>query len=213
MIRSGAILVVAVLCASACSQQKVDTAAATTATGETNSPAPAEVLAMEEPDESAPSPDELAAADEFAAAEGPVALGAVSDEERMLALAALGLDHDPDGQTINDCGEAVEPDVHAIDMGGAVGRALLIVMKGGPTTAACYGDTGMKFFLMKQDGENYKTVASDMGHFAVMETETAGVKNFAVGGPGFEFPVYEWNGRTFVSLRTIPDTELPETVN
>lgn len=209
MIRSSAILLAATLLAAACTQKEVEAAAATTVAGETNSSAPAEVMAMEEPD----AEDAQAASDETPAIETASTPSAVSDEERMLVLAATGLDHDPDGLTINDCGEAVEPDVHAIDMGGDVGRALLVVIKGGPTTAACYGDTGMKFFLMRQDGDNYKTVASDMGHFAVMDTQTQGVKDFAVGGPGFEFPVYEWNGRTFVSLRTISDAELPATVN
>lgn len=205
MIRSSAVLLAATLLAAACTQQKVEAAAATP--GETNSPAPAEVIAMAEPEPQA------VASGEASAEEATTELAAVSDEERMLAIASLGLDHDPDGRAINDCGEAVTPDVHAIDMGGDVGRALLIVMKGGPTTAACYGDTGMKFFLVKQDGENFKTVASDTGHFAPLESETSGVRDFAVGGPGFEFPVYEWNGRTFVSLRKISDADLPPTVN
>jgi hypothetical protein len=177
---------------------------------EINSPAPAEVNAMEDPEPDAAAPPQDAAATSAADMER----GVVPDDERMLAIASLGLDHDPDGLVINECGEAVAPDVYPVDMGGDVGRAILVVMKGGRTTTACYGDTGMKFFLLRQDGENYEIIASDHGHFAPMETEHEGVKDFAVGGPGMEFPVYEWNGKTFVSLRKIPDAEFPmATVN
>lgn len=202
MILSRPILIAAALIAAGCVERKVEAAVA----GETNSAAPAEAIVLAQAD-----PETQAGV--TAAAETDTTPAAVSDEERFQAIASLGLEYDADGQVLNDCGEAVTPDVHATDLGGAIGRALLVVMKGGPNTASCYGDTGMQFFLLKAEGSGFKQIASGMGHFAPMATEHNGVKDFAVGGPGMEFPVYEWSGRAYVATRQIPDTEFPQSLN
>lgn len=136
----------------------------------------------------------------------------VTADERAAAIAALGLQAESGGKVMNDCGEAIEPGVHAVDLGGAVGRALLVVMSGGPNTISCYGMTGMQFFLLRNEG-GWTQIFADFGHFAPMDTVHEGVRDFAVGGPGFEFPVYEWTGAGYGPGRTIADTEFPQSVN
>ncbi|MEQ1931503.1 MAG: hypothetical protein ABL957_13380, partial [Parvularculaceae bacterium] len=149
--------------------------------------------------------------------EGAVAASAspapVSGDERAGALHALGLKFASAGQVMNACDEAISPDIHAVELGGEVGRALLVVMKGGPNTASCYGMTGMEFHLMKQKGRVLTVILTGAGHVAPMESAHLGVKDIAVGGPGFEFPVYEWTGATYESTRTIPDSEFPVSIN
>jgi hypothetical protein len=137
----------------------------------------------------------------------------LSAEERTAAIAALDLAAAPGGEVINDCGEATRPDVYVAELGGAVGRALLVVVGGGPTTLTCYGMSGMQFFLLMGEGDGWKTIFSGQGHLAVMESEHHGVRDIAVGGPGFEFPAYEWNGTKYVFGRMIPDGELPASLN
>jgi hypothetical protein len=138
---------------------------------------------------------------------------AVSAQERTAAIAALPLEPAPGGAVMNDCGEATVPDIHVAQLGGAVGRALLVVVGGGPTTLTCYGMSGMQFSLLMREGDAWKTIFRGQGHFAVMESEHRGVRDIAVGGPGLEFPAYEWNGTAYVFSRMIPDGELPASLN
>lgn len=146
------------------------------------------------------------------AAQSP-APSSVTEAERAAAIAALNMPAGDPGQVINNCDEAVTPDVYAAELGGAVGRGFLVVVGGGPNTVACYGDTGMQFFLFKQGADGLQSILSDFGHFAVMESEHFGVRDVAIGGPGFEFPVLEWNGESFIPSRTIKDTEFPQSLN
>ena len=137
----------------------------------------------------------------------------VGATERDAAIAAVGLPPAPEGGVINACDEATMPDVYPAELGGDVGRALLVVVGGGPTTLTCYGMSGMKFFLLARDSTGWKTIFEGQGHFVVMESEHLGVKDVAVGGPGFEFPVFEWNGSKYVFARTVSDGELPPSLN
>jgi len=56
-------------------------------------------------------------------------------------------------------------------------------------------------------------IFNDTGHLAVMPTQHSGVRDIAVGGPGFEFPGYHWNGSAYVQGRTISDKEFPDSLN
>lgn len=156
---------------------------------------------------------EMPATEAAASVAAPAAPAPVTGDERAGATYAIGLKPQPDGQVMNDCGEAVTPDFYAVELGGDVGRALLVVMKGGPNTLTCYDMTGMQFALLKSKGRVMTNIMSGAGHFAPMETTHQGVKDVAVGGPGFEFPVYEWTGVAYEQARTIPDTEFPASVN
>jgi hypothetical protein len=56
-------------------------------------------------------------------------------------------------------------------------------------------------------------IHSDSGHLVVMPSEHKGVKDIVVGGPGFEFPLLEWDGKTYRSSRTVAGSELPAPIN
>ncbi len=117
------------------------------------------------------------------------------------------------GQVMNDCGEAATPGVYAAELGGEVGRAYLIVMMGGPNSATCYGMTGMAINLLRKQGEAFNVIFSGAGSLAVMPGTHKGVHDIAIGGPGFEFPVYAWNGTDYQASGTIKDTEFPASLN
>lgn len=136
-------------------------------------------------------------------------------DTRQLAAAyrTLGLRSAGNG-VLNDCDEVVRPDVHAAELGGAVGRAFLIVVGGGPESLTCYGVTGMAIYLLKPEGQGFRTLYSGVGHLVIMPTSHNGVRDILIGGPGLEFPELHWNGSAYQHGGTIPDSqELPPSLN
>jgi hypothetical protein len=117
------------------------------------------------------------------------------------------------GQVINACGEAVTPQVHSVDMSGVVGTAVLVAISGGEESPGCYGITGTAVTLLRRNDTTFQVVFSGLGQMALMPGSHGGVRDFALGGPGFEFPVYGWNGVTFVQMGSIADSEFPEPIN
>ncbi len=112
------------------------------------------------------------------------------------------------GQVINACDEAVTPLLTPVDLGGAVGTAQLLVIPGGPNTASCYGDNPGDMYLLVPDGAGWKTVFNGGGFIMVLPDTHNEVHDFALGGPGFSFPVYEWDGTAFTARREISDQDM-----
>lgn len=145
-----------------------------------------------------------------ASGSAPAVLG---PEKLKAAFKFLQLTANAGGEVKNACDEYVTPQIAAAELGGSIGRATLITLGGGPSMPSCYGMTGTVFYLLKSEGEAFKTIFQDNGSLAVMATSHNGVKDIAVGGPGFEFPVYHWDGAKYVKGRTIKDTEFPAPLN
>jgi hypothetical protein len=133
--------------------------------------------------------------------------------ERAAIFTTLELASVGSNQVINACDEAITPALYSVQLGGAVGTAVLVVLSGGDNNPSCYGMTGMEITLLKASDVGYKTLLSTQGQLGVLTTATNGVLDIAIGGPGFEFPVYSWNGATFERAGTIADTEFPIPVN
>jgi hypothetical protein len=130
------------------------------------------------------------------------------------ATRSLGLRSAGNGQVRNDCDEAVTPEVYVADLGGAVGRAFLIVVGGGPGALTCYGMTGMAIHLVKPEGEGFRSLYSGAGHLVIMPTSHNGVRDILIGGPGLEFPVMHWNGSAYEFAGMISEGEpLPAPLN
>jgi hypothetical protein len=145
----------------------------------------------------------------------PAQPSATLEGERLAAaLRSLGLQSVGRGQVVNACDEVVTPEVHAADLGGSVGRAFLIVVGGGPEMLSCYGMTGSAIHLVKPEGQGFRTLYSGVGHLLILATSHRGVRDLAIGGPGFELPVMHWNGDTYVEGGTVRDSEsLPPPLN
>lgn len=137
----------------------------------------------------------------------------LAPDKLKAAFASLQLTANAGGQVKNACDEYVTPQVAAAELGGSVGRATLITLGGGPGQPSCYGMTGTVFYLLKAEGEGFKPIFTASGSLAVMASAHNGVKDIAVGGPGFEFPVYHWDGAKYVEGRKIKDTEFPASLN
>lgn len=63
----------------------------------------------------------------------------------------------------------------------------------------CYGMTGQGFTLLsRQPNGAWKEITSSQGIPEVLKTKGAGGwPDIEIGGPGFCFPVYRWNGRSY----------------
>ncbi|MEO8175347.1 MAG: hypothetical protein ABI626_01650 [Sphingomicrobium sp.] len=81
------------------------------------------------------------------------------------------------------------------------GRPDAVVTEGG---AICYGNTGTHFWLLsKAAGGSWTVMMSDTGVPGFLAVKGAGGwPDVELGGPGFCFPVYRWNGRAYAVNRS-----------
>jgi hypothetical protein len=135
--------------------------------------------------------------------------GAVTDAERAAVLAALSLRANAQGQVENECGDMVVPHIEPVDLGSGPGRVIMLAIGGGPSAAACYGDGPLVVFMRQNNGAWGEIWSKRGGSAIILSTQHRGGNDVAAGGPGFSFPVSEWNGTTYVSAnREVGDSAL-----
>jgi hypothetical protein len=135
--------------------------------------------------------------------------GAVTDAERAAVLAALSLRANAQGQVENECGDMVVPHIEPVDLGSGPGRVIMLAIGGGPSAAACYGDGPLVVFMRQNNGAWGEIWSKRGGGAIILSTQHRGGADIAAGGPGFSFPVSEWNGATYVSAnREVGDSAL-----
>lgn len=166
----------------------------------------AAMAACGQPSATGPSEAQAQAAE---AASAPAAGAEATAAERAAILAALGARASAAGQLENECGEMVTPQFLAADLGPGVGRAIAFVMEGGPNTAACYGDGPLVQLMRFNNGAWSEIYRNRGGGLIILSTQHNGGNDLADGGPGFSFPVWEFNGGTYVNAnRQVPDSAL-----
>jgi hypothetical protein len=135
--------------------------------------------------------------------------GAVTDAERAAVLAALSLRANGQGQVQNECGDMVVPQIEPVDLGSGPGRVIMFAIGGGPSAAACYGDGPLVVFMRQNNGAWGEIWQKRGGSAIILSTQHRGGADIAAGGPGFSFPVSEWNGATYVNAnREVADSAL-----
>ena len=133
----------------------------------------------------------------------------VAQGDRMLILHALNMPPDARGRVMNASDERVAPQFFNVNLGGSVGAGVLVLVTGGPNMVTCYGDVPGVFFLMQRSGGAFHQIFTGQGYFVILPTSHLGVHDLSIGGPGFSFPLYTWNGHAYVaSSREISDTAL-----
>jgi hypothetical protein len=133
----------------------------------------------------------------------------LSETDRAGVFAALNLSPNAAGEVVNECGDSVTPAIVPAELGGAVGTAQLVAVPGGPSAYSCYGD-GPDLHLMMREGGGWREIYAARGRMLIiMPGETSGVHDIADGGPGFQFPLWQWNGSAYANTgRSISDAEL-----
>jgi hypothetical protein len=139
----------------------------------------------------------------------PIAAPSAPEVDRAALLGALKLSANEQGQVRNECGDWVTPAIATAELGGAAGAAQLVAIGGGPSMAACYGD-GPDLHLLLRDGATYREIYSARGRMLViLPGTTNGVRDIADGGPGFSFPLWQWNGTVYANTnRQVSDAEI-----
>ena len=81
------------------------------------------------------------------------------------------------------------------------GRPEALVTEGG---SFCYGNIGERFALVSQQADGvWKQIHAEVGIAEFLKTKgVGGWPDISVGGPGFCFPVYRWNGRAYALNRS-----------
>jgi hypothetical protein len=81
------------------------------------------------------------------------------------------------------------------------GRPEAVVVESG---AICYGMTGMHFWLLsKQANGSWKRIHDETAMPDFLATKGAGGwPDISLGGPGFCFPIWRWNGKAYALNRT-----------
>lgn len=153
-----------------------------------------------------------ATSNDAAAAPGETAAAGaeVSDADKTAILSALQLPAaNARGEVMNACEELVVPKFLPADLGRGVGRAVLFAIGGGPNMASCYGD-GSNLHLMRNVNGGWTDIwEMQFGVLTILPTMHNNAHDIARGGPGFSFPVDEWNGTAYVSAnRTVSDSQL-----
>ena len=154
---------------------------------------------------------QVAAPSEADAQTGAAASSEVTAADRTAILAAMSLRANAQGQVRNECGDMVTPQFTPVDLGSGVGRAIAFMIGGGPSMASCYGD-GPLTVIYRNTGGAWREIYQQRGGTpAILPAQHSGGNDLAAGGPGFSFPVWQWNGTTYAyANREVPDSALSD---
>lgn len=140
---------------------------------------------------------------------GAVQSGEVTSAERTAILTALNLRADAQGRVLNACDERVTPQFTVADIGSGPGRVIAFTIGGGPNMLTCYGDGSLTIFMRQNNGAWGEIWQGSPGGAIILSTQHNNGNDIATGGPGFSFPVSQWNGTTYVDAnRTVSDSAL-----
>ena len=148
----------------------------------------------------------LAAAAPAAAADGPALLfakgaGKLTAAEQSQVFAALDLAVAGDGKSFVDkvCGQPAGAEVELRDMNGDAQDEVLVIY--GNTCVSGAAGSSVVLFIKDAAGK-YQTNLGFPGASADPKAEKSkGYPDLVIGGPGFCFPVWRWNGKAYDYLR------------
>ena len=144
-----------------------------------------------------------------AAADGPAVLfakgkGKLTDAEQRQIVASLDLKLASDGKSFVDtvCGERADTTVEFRDMNGDGQDEVLVIF--GNTCLSGMAGASVSLFIKDASGK-YQQNLGFPGITADPKPEKSkGYPDLVIGGPGFCFPVYRWNGKAYEHLRNEP---------
>jgi hypothetical protein len=135
--------------------------------------------------------------------------GEATAAERAAIITALHLRANASGQVQNACEEMVTPQFNVADVGSGPGRVIAFTIGGGPNMLTCYGDGALTIFMRQNNGAWGEIWRGQPGGAIILSTQHNNGNDIATGGPGFSFPVSQWNGTTYVNAnRTVADSAL-----
>ena len=130
-----------------------------------------------------------------------------ADKNFLFRQTGLSLAADKNSFVISDM--PVETGVFPTDMNNDGKEEIFIVLN----SAAVYGNVGSNFLLFIKNASgayNLQKEASG-GLPVIFASKNMGYNDLMIGGPGFLFPVYRWNGTKYIPYKKIKDEALSNT--
>jgi len=126
----------------------------------------------------------------------------LSEVEQVKIFDAADLKLSDDGKSFVDgsCGQPAEAAVTFLDLNGD-GVEEVLVQAGNSCTSGMTGTSATLF--IKIDGR-YQTQLGFPGIVEPLKTKHKGYADLQIGGPGFCFPVWVWDGKAYVHDRNEP---------
>ena len=133
--------------------------------------------------------------------------GGLSTDEQQLILEQAGLVLDSTGTSLADysCGLPAGAAVEFSDWNGDGNKEVLVVAGNSCTS----GMAGSSVFLFIKDttGTYLPNLGFPASSATPMATSNLGYPDLLIGGPGFCFPVWRWNGTEYDYLRSETQAE------
>jgi hypothetical protein len=130
--------------------------------------------------------------------------GDLSAEERLQVFNLLSLNVTPDGKGFTDqvCGQPAGATVEFRDM-NSDGRQEVLVIFGNDCTSGMAGSSAL-LLIRDANGKLQPNLGFPAATADPMPESNLGYPDLLIGGPGFCFPVWRWNGKEYIGLRNDP---------
>jgi len=130
--------------------------------------------------------------------------GDLSAAERGQVFGAIGLAVAPDGKSFLDgsCGQPADASVEFRDM-NADGKQEALVIFGNSCTSGHAGSSAV-LFIRDPAGNLQANLGFPAASADPLPEKNQGYPDLLIGGPGFCFGVWRWNGATYDHLRNDP---------
>lgn len=129
----------------------------------------------------------------------------LSAAEKNTLFRKLGLQVAANKKGFQMDGFDVGAKAYPVDLNKDGAEEVFVIMDG-----LLFGNTGQGVALfMKNSAGMYEQQDEVAGGIAVvLDTQSNGYPELVIAGPGFEFPLYRWNGKSYTYVRNISDDEL-----
>jgi hypothetical protein len=130
----------------------------------------------------------------------------LSQTEKKEIYSQLGLSLSKDKKQFISAEYPVEVMIYPTDLNKDGTEELFV----GLGSTALFGYTGEQYSLFIKNAQGHYKAQENIGGGKpfVLAAKNGGYPQLLIGGPGFKFPVYAWNGRQYSLLKTISDAQL-----
>lgn len=98
------------------------------------------------------------------------------------------------GIFLDDCDQPVQPDTDVVDLNKDGQPEVFVQVR-----SSCYGTAGAQLTLLIKDkmGHWQSNLGFPAESYKLLETKSRGYPDIEIGGPGFCFPLWRWNGNQY----------------
>ncbi len=126
--------------------------------------------------------------------------------EKNTIFKTLELQLSPDKKSFVSAEVPVDVTVYPTDMNKDGQEEIFVVL----SSVQLFGHAGQTFFVYIKNKKGTYTQHGDTGPGSpvILSTKNLGYPDILVGGPGFTFPVYKWNGSDYIYARKMKDAAI-----